>query len=168
MSTSSATRTITRSHTAVHLTSAIMGALTEILTHLGISASTLLTKWDQTYQPALEAWIMEGSLEQVVLECTRPNGSVDPIFEFPIEYFTDGSAALSHRHVALARQWVKVHSVPPGTTFAVICTYRFPESSQPGWTTTTRASTAGMRGVSLGTLAAGPHASASVRYYTKD
>ncbi|MGH2705749.1 MAG: hypothetical protein ACRDJ4_11825 [Actinomycetota bacterium] len=76
------------------------------------------------------------------------------MLEFPIEYYGDGSGSLSHRHVALARQWAKLKSVPTGTTF------------KAGWGPAQRASTSALRSVSLGTLAAGPHASASVRYLT--
>lgn len=167
MSTSTATRTVTRIHTAIHLTNAVLGAIAEILSHLGISAQRLLSAWDTDYEPALRAWIHEGSLAMIVLECQRPDGTAEPIFEFPIEYTADGSAALSHRHIALARQWLKLSSVPSGTTYRVLCTYNGWHSDQPGWTDATRASTTGMRSVSLGTLAAGPYAAASVRYLTR-
>lgn len=166
MSTGTSTRNITRAHTAVHLANAMQGAIAEILTHLGMSARSLLTVWERDYEPAIRAWIEEGSLDKVVLECRRPSGRVEPIFEFPIVYHADGSGSLSHRHVALARQWTKMNRVPAGTTYTIICTYNGRHSSQPGWRTTSRTSTAGMRSVTLGTLAAGPHASASIRYFT--
>lgn len=169
MSTNTTTYAITRSHTAVHLSNAISGAIAEILTHLGLpgSARSLMNTWDRTYDPSIRAWIEEGSLDRVIVECHRPSGRVEPIFEFPIDYSSDGSASLSHRHVALARQWVKLNTVPAGTTVEIICQYNGWHSDQPGWGPGQRASTAGMRSVTLGTLAAGPHASASIRYYTK-
>ncbi|MCP4308653.1 MAG: hypothetical protein GY788_28025 [bacterium] len=167
MSPSTSTRIVTRAHTAVHLTNAIEGAIAEILGHLGISARALLDKWGAEYEPAIQAWIKEGSLDAVILECTRPGGAVEPIFEFPIDYLTDGSASLSHRHVALARQWVKINRVPSGTTYRVICSYIGSHTPQSGWGRTTRTSTSGLDSVTLGTLAAGPHARASVRCYTR-
>ena len=166
MPTATTTYVVTRTHTATHLSNAVAGAIAEILTHLGISARSIMSEWSTEYDPAIRAWIIEGSLEKVVVECHRPSGSVDPVLEFPIEYYNDGSGNLSHRHVALARQWAKLKSVPTGTTFKVICAYNGPHSDQPGWGPAQRASTAALRSVSLGTLAAGPHASASVRYLT--
>lgn len=166
MSTLTATRTLTRAHTATHLTDAVAGAIAEILAHLGISARTLLMEWDTRYEPALRAWINEGSLAAVILECHRPNGTTEPIFEFPIEYMSDGSAGLSHRHVALARHWLKIGRVPGGTRHRILCSFNGRHSDQ-GWTSTTRVSTSGMRSVSLGTLATGPHAAASARYLTR-
>lgn len=159
--------TIVRSHTATHLSNAIAGAITEILTQLGISALTLASNWDQSYGPAIRAWIEEGALGVVIVECHRPGGDVEPIFEFPVEYTSDGSAGFSHRHLALARHWAKFSRVPAGTTFVIRCGYRFPPTDLHGWTWGTRASTAGLRGVTLGTLAAGPHAAASIRAYTR-
>lgn len=166
MTIATATRTITRAHTATHLSNAIAGALAEILEHLGISARPLMTAWPATYDPAIRQWIEEGSLSQMVLECHRPNGKVEPIFEFPVEYSDDGAAALSHRHVAQARLWVKLNRVPAGTTYKVICQHYGTPTSMPGWSDGYRASTVGLRGVTFGTLAAGPYASASIRAYT--
>lgn len=160
------TWTITRAHTATHLTNAIMGAIAEILTHLGISARSLMDLWDSVYQPAIWTWIAEGSLSQVVLECHRPSGRVEPILEFPIEYSSNGSASLSHRHVALARQWVKLNRVSAGTSWKILCQYRCTPTDMYGWTAGYRASTVGLRSVTLGTLAAGPYAAASIRAYT--
>ena len=167
MSLNTTTRAITRSHTATHLTNAVLGAIAEILSHLGVSARSLLAVWDTEYEPALHAWIYEGSLAMVILECVRPGGTVEPVFEFPIEYQSDGSAGLSHRHVALARQWLKLGRVPAGTTYRILCSYNGWHSEQPGWGSATRASVTGMRSVTLGTLAAGPHATASARYFTR-
>jgi len=164
--TATTTYVVTRTHTATHLSNAISGAIAEILTHLGISARTLMSDWSTEYDPAIRAWIIEGSLDKVVVECHRLGGSVDPVLEFPIEYHNDGSGSLSHRHVALARQWAKLTSVPTGTTFKIICTFNGPHSDQPSWGTARRASTSTLRSTSLGTLAAGPHASASVRYFS--
>lgn len=167
MSTATTTYTVTRAHTATHLSNAINGAIVEILTGLGIAASSLASRWPTEYDPAIRAWIQEGSLAAVVVECHQPGGVVAPILEFPIEYYSDGSGTLSHRHVAVARLWAKLTAVPSGTWFKVICTYHGFHSPQVGWGTTQRASTAGLTSNSFGTLAEGPHASASVRYYTQ-
>jgi hypothetical protein len=137
-----------------------------VLGHLGLPTRALINEWYDYYDPALCAWIEERSLKCVVVECHRPGGKIEPVLEFPIEY-TSSSAELSHRHVALARQWAKLTRVPSGTTFKVICQYNGYHSPQPHWGPTTRASTAGMRSVTLGTLAEGPGASASIRYLTR-
>jgi hypothetical protein len=166
MTTATSTYTVTRSHTATHLSNAICGAIVEILSTLGMSASSLANRWGAVYEPAIRAWIIEGTLAAIVVQCHQPGGAVAPILEFPIEYSNDGSGSLSHRHIALARLWAKLSPVPTGTTFKVICTYQGLPSDQHGWESTTRASTAGLVPNSLGTLAGGPHATASVRYYT--
>lgn len=167
MGTATTTHLITRAHTATHLTNAIAGAIADILGHLDIDTTRILTRWPHDYDPAIQAWINEGSLTAVIVECHRPDRSTHPVFEFPISYHTDGSANLNHRHVALARQWTKLNRVPTGTTVDIICTYRGPHSPQPGWGPTHRASTDGLRARTLGTLAAGPYAEASIRCYTK-
>lgn len=163
--TATSTYTITRVHTATHLSNAISGAIAEILTQLGISARSLMDDWAVEYDPAIRAWIEEGSLKMVVVECHRPNGAVDPVLEFPIDYYSDGSGELSHRHVALARHWAKLKNVPSGTTCKVICSYFGTHTPQPGWGSAIRASTAGLASGTFGTLASGPHAGASIRYY---
>ena len=53
---------------------------------------------------------------------------------------------------------------PAGTEFQLFCTYRGAHSTQPGWFPGTRASTAGLRSSTFGTLASGPHAAATLRY----
>lgn len=166
MGTATTTFAITRSHTATHLSEAIGGMIAEILGTLGISARTLMTEWEGRYAPAIRAWIEEASLDMVVVECRRPNGDVDPILEFPVAYQSDGSGEFSHRHVALARSLAKLAKVPSGTTFKIICSYNGYHTPQDGWSKTSRASTAGLRSNTLGSLAGGPHASASVRYLT--
>jgi hypothetical protein len=166
MSTSTATRVITRAHTATHLSNAIAGAIAEILGRLGISARLLMADWPQRYDPAIRAWMEEGSLASIRLECTQPNGKVEPIFEFPIEYFDDGSVELSHRHVALARQWVKINTVPSGSSVEVKCQYTGLHTPQNGWGSCDMAPTSHLQRVNFGTLAAGPYASAAVRMWT--
>ena len=161
------TYTITRTHTATHLSNTIHGALAEILTHLGISARSLMDQWHATYDPAIRTWVEEKSLSQVILECHRLDGTVEPILEFPIEYHADGSAGFSHRHEALARQWRKLNSVPIGTTWTIICQFRLIPTNMDGWSDARRSSTDELRSFTLGTLAAGPDASTSIRAYTR-
>ena len=164
--TSTATHLVTRVHTATHLSNAVAGAIADILSRLGISSRQLMADWPREYDPAIRAWIEEGSLASVWVECTQPRGTIEPIFEFPIEYFDDGSVELSHRHVALARQWVKINSVPSGTTVSVKCRYTGAHTPQLGWGPCELAPTAHLQRVNFGTLAAGPYASASVRMWT--
>ena len=66
--------------------------------------------------------------------------------------------------MALARSLAKLSKVPSGTTFKIVCSYNGYHTPQAGWSKTNRASTAGLRANTLGSLAGGPHASASVRY----
>lgn len=167
MPTATATHLVTRVHTATHLSNAVAGAIADILNRLGISSRQLMVDWPGQYDSAIRAWIEEGSLASVRVECTRPDGVAEPIFEFPIDYFDDGSVELSHRHVALARQWVKINSVPSGTTIVVKCSYSGAHTPQPGWGPCALAPTAHLQHINFGTLAAGPYASASVRMWTR-
>lgn len=166
--TSVSTHAHTRVNTATHLSDVILGSIADILATLGIDPTHLFADWE-TDQSAISAWIAEGSLRCVVLECHRLAGSVDPIFEFPVSY---DARRIGNRHftadrAALARYLAKLRTVPRGTTYRIFCNFNGPHSEQPGWSPGTRASVNGMRSSSFGTLAAGPHAGAGMRYYRK-
>jgi hypothetical protein len=165
MTTLTRTTTHTRTHTATYLSDVIMGAIGDILGALGINPATFFTDWDQD-QRAIAAWIEEGSLEQVVLECHRPDGTVRPVFEFPITYEPrgEGSASFVNSRAALARYQAKLTSVPSGTTHRLFCTFTAYHTPQRGWSPGTRASTAGLRSTSFGSLAEAPHARANLRF----
>lgn len=161
MSTSTWTTTYTYTHTATYLSDVIMGTIADVLALLGITPSDS-KRWDED-QAAIAAWIEEQSLEMVVLECCRPDGSARPIFEFPITYRA-GEGQFENSRASMARAHAKVSSVPYGTTYRLFCTFRTARTSQPGWGPGTRASTAGLRSTSFGSLADAPHASAGLRY----
>jgi hypothetical protein len=163
--TSTSTRTTTRTHTATHLTDVIMGAIADILADLRIDLTTLYRDWTQD-ENAIQAWILEGSLTEVVLECHQPGGITAPIIEFPVVYRSDGSgdAEFTASRARLARFRQKIDRVPAGTSYRVLCTFNGPHTPQPGWSPGNRASTAGLRSISYGTLGSAPDASASMRY----
>jgi Bacterial HORMA domain 2 len=167
MSSYTATTTYTRTHTATHLADVIMGSIADILGTLGIDPTRLFADWD-TDQGAIAAWITEGSLACVAIECHQPGGTVDPILEFPVSYTGtgEGDRKFTADRAALARYLAKLNRVPGGTTYRLFCSYNGDHSIQPGWSPATRASTAGMRSYSFGTLAAAPQATARLRYYT--
>ena len=160
--------TYTRTHTATHLADVILGSIADILGTLGIDATRVFADWD-TDQRAISAWIAEGSLASVTLECHQPNGAVVPIFEFPVSYAGtgEGDRKFTADRAALARYLAKLQSVPKGTVYKLFCSYNGSHSDQSGWGPGARASVSGMRSYSFGTLAAGPHASAGLRYFTK-
>ena len=164
MTTLTRTATHTRTHTATYLSDVIMGAIGDILGALGINPATFFTDWDQD-QRVIAAWIEEGSLEQVVLECHRPDGTVRPVFEFPITYGPrgEGSASFVNSRAALARYQAKFTSVPSGSTHRLFCSFNGYHTPQRGWSPGTRASTAGLRSTSFGSLAEAPHARANLR-----
>lgn len=168
VSTTTATSTYTRTHTATYLSDVLMATMRDVLDDLGISAARLLQDWDQD-QAAIAAWIAEGSLDRVVLECHRPSGDVDPVLEFPIRYDTanvgDRAFVTSQAHVLA--YLAKVSTVPSGSTFKIFCEFRAPRTPQPGWSTGYRSATDGLRARTVGTLASGPHASASMRLHTR-
>jgi hypothetical protein len=165
MSTATSTRTHTRTHTATFLSDVIMGAIGDILAVLRIDATSFSVDWDQD-QRAIAAWIEEGSLKAVVLECHRTSGTVKPIFEFRVSYEIggQGDATFLDSRAALARYQAKLVSVPSGTTHRLFGTFNGPRTPQPGWSPGTRVSTDGLRSTSFGSLAEGPHARASLRY----
>jgi len=160
--------TYTRTHTATHLADVILGSIADILGTLGLDATRIFADWD-TDQRAISAWIAEGSLTCVALECHQPSGAVTPILEFPVSYTGtgEGDRKFTADRAALARYLAKLQSVPRGTTYRIFCSYNGTHSDQPGWSAATRASTSGMRSYSFGTLAAAPHASTGLRYFTK-
>jgi hypothetical protein len=160
--------TYTRTHTATHLADVILGSVADILGTLGIDATRVFADWD-TDQRAISAWIEEGSLASVALECHQPDGSIAPIFEFPVSYVGtgEGDRKFTADRAALARFLAKLQSVPRGTVYRIFCSYNGSHSDQRGWGPGSRASVSGMRSYSFGTLAAGPHGSAGLRYFTK-
>jgi hypothetical protein len=160
--------TYTRTHTATHLADVILGSIADILGTLGIDATRVFADWD-TDQRAISAWIAEGSLASVTLECHQPSGAIAPIFEFPVSYAGtgEGDRKFTADRAALARYLAKLQSVPKGTVYKLFCSYNGSHSDQSGWGPGARASVSGMRSYSFGTLAAGPHASAGLRYFTK-
>jgi hypothetical protein len=165
MTISSHTLTYTRAHTATHLTGVILGTIGDILADLGISHVGFTRNWEQN-ESAIQAWITEGSLELVVLECHQPSGAVDPVIEFPVTYTAAGTgdAEFTASRARLARFRTKLDRVPVGTTCQLFCTFSGPHTSQPGWGPGTRASTGGLRGITFGTLGRAPHGSAGMRY----
>jgi hypothetical protein len=160
--------TYSRTHTATHLADIILGSIADILGTLGINATRVFADWD-THQHAISAWITEGSLASVALECHQPGGAVAPIFEFPVSYAgtVEGDRKFTADRAALARYLAKLQSVPTGTVYRLFCTYNGSHSDQTGWIPATRTSLTGMSSYSFGTLAAGPHASAGLRFFTK-
>jgi hypothetical protein len=151
----------TRTHTATHLADIILGSLGDLLARLGIDTARFQRRFDLN-EKAIAAWIEEGSLEEVVLECHRPGGTVDPIFEFPVTYGASEAGFVDSR-AAFARYLQKVGSVPSGTTYRLFCSFNGPRTEQDGWEPGTRASTDGLHSTSLGGLGEGPHARVSGR-----
>jgi hypothetical protein len=161
---STTTYTHTRTETAVYLTDVILGTIADMLAALGIDATRLYADWSQD-ERAIKKWIEEQSLDQVVLECHQPSGTVAPVIEFPVSYSPTGigDVSFSAQRAQLARFRAKLQTAPRGTTFALFCSFRKTHTPMPGWGPGNRASTAGLRAMNFGTLASAPHASASMR-----
>lgn len=167
-SVSTSVSTYTRAHTATHLADVILGSIADILATLKIDPTSIFADWN-THQSAISAWIEEGSLKCVAIECHRPSGTVDPIFEFPVSYTQSGTG---DRHftadrAARLQYMAKLQQVPSGTKFRIFCNFYGIPSEQPGWSPGERVSVDGMRSSSFGTLASGPHANAGMRFYRK-
>jgi hypothetical protein len=165
VSTHTSTVTTTRTHTATWLAEIILGTIADIMADLGVDATRFFREWDQD-EAAIKEWVLEGSLALVVLECHQPNGKVAPVLEFPVRYSAtgQGDANFTAHRASIARFRAKLDLVPPGTTYAILCSFEGPHSAQPGWGPGTRASTADLRATALGTIATAPDASASMRY----
>ncbi|MDT4995301.1 MAG: Bacterial domain 2 [Actinoplanes sp.] len=168
MSTATYSTLYTRTHTATYLTDVVLGSIGDILAHLGLGLTRHYATF-ATNETAINQWIHEESLDSVVLECTAPNGTIVLVAEFPLDYTGGGQqqAEFVNSRAALARYRAKLAAVPAGTTYRLVCTFRSAHTSMPGWSTTSRASTAGVSGYTFGTLAGAPHASASARFYLR-
>jgi hypothetical protein len=164
MTTATSVSTYTRTHTATYLAELVLGTVGDLLAALGIDSGRLYTDWDQD-QAAIEKWIDEQSLAMVVLECRQPSGKVAPVFEFPISYsaYGLGDAAFTAQRAKIARYRAKLESVPAGTTYGLVCTFRGARTEMPGWHSGSRASTEGLRSTNFGVLGSAPHGSASMR-----
>lgn len=166
MTSATYTYAFTRTHTATHLTDVILGTIGDILSDLKINAWSLTDRWEM-HEAAIKAWITEGSLKAVILECLPPSGPTKPVIEFPVTYTAGGTgdAEFTASRARMARFLAKLDRVPAGTTFRLVCTYNGTPSPQPGWSETTRASTSTLRSLNFGTIGSAPHASADVRYH---
>jgi hypothetical protein len=164
MTVATYTYSYTITQTATYLSEMIMGEISNLFAQLGITPNNA-ARW-KLDESAIAAWIEEGSLDTVVLECRRPDGTVRPIFEFPITYRSSADGTFENSRAAIARARTKISSVPRGTTYRLFCTFRFPSSDQPGWFAGTRASTDGLRSTSFGVLADAPHARADLRRWS--
>ncbi|ESZ99762.1 hypothetical protein E0F15_08710 [Frankia sp. B2] len=164
--TSTITYNYTRAHTATHLTDIILGTITDILADLKIDTTLFGRDWKQN-EDAIKAWIEEGSLDTVVLECHQPSGTVAPVIEFPVSYTAggNGNAEFTASRARAARFRAKFDRVPTGTTHRLICTFNAPHTPQPGWGPGQRASTDGLQSITFGTLGSAPRASTGMRYY---
>lgn len=164
--TSTYTYTTARVHTATHLSDVIMGALSGLILELGLDHKQLQRTW-AVDQQAIKAWILEGSLNMVALECNQPSGRVAPVIEFPVSYDSAGNGDIEFTasRARLARFMNKLASVPAGTTFRLFCSFNGYHSPQPGWSTASRASTTGLSSTTFGTLATAPGATAGMRLY---
>ncbi|WP_067695970.1 hypothetical protein [Nocardia jejuensis] len=164
--TSTHTYSYTQTHTATHLTDVILGTITEILADLGVNMDRLYRDWVQT-ENAIKAWIEEGSLAAVVLECHQPSGGVVAVIEFPVSYTSsgEGDTEFTASRARLSRFRAKLDQVPAGTTYKLLCTHNRTPSDQPGWGAGHRSNTVGLQGITFGTLGSAPHASTGMRYY---
>jgi hypothetical protein len=162
MSTFTSTTTYTYTHTATYLSDVIMGTIGDVVALLGIKPHDA-ARWDLD-QLAIAAWIEERSLDMVVLECHRPGGAARPIFEFPVSYDVSGAGQFEDSRASWARYQAKISSVPAGTSYKLVCTFRTSRTPQPGWGPGVRSSTSGLQSASFGSLAEAPHARASMRY----
>ena len=140
-----------------------MGAIADMLALLGIAA--------QRHRPLGPGRARDRRLDRgavrwstVVLECHRPDGTVRPIFEFPVTYEIAGEGAI--RELAGGDGARPREDQPGALGHHLQARLRLPHgpSRHNGWSPATRASTDGLRSTSFGSLAEAPHARASLRY----
>lgn len=159
---------LTRTHTANHLSDVVMSSIGDILATLGINASRFHRDWAQNFN-AISAWIEEGTLKTVSVECHRPDGTVKPVFDFEVSYTNGGvgDRKFTADNASLLKYLAKLETVPAGTTYRLFCSYNSHwHSDQDGWSAGTKASTAGLRSRTVGTLAGGPDATATTRIHS--
>jgi hypothetical protein len=157
--------TATRAQTAVHVTGAVMDTFQNVLASLGLSSRYLDRHWD-TIETGLKAWIDEGSLEHVQLECGDARDP-DAVFLIPLSYRTAGNGDLAFvtSHARVVRALAKLESVPAGTDYRVVVKTKSWAKELDGWSSTTAADTSGLSSYELGGVAGAPHASASLTYF---
>lgn len=166
--TTTSTYNFTFTETAVYLADVILGSVADVVAALGLSPATSATRVQQD-ETAIIQWIKEKSLDAVVLEFTDSRGIAVEVFEFDVVYkpYGDADSEFYADRASLARYRAKLKQLPSGTTWRLVCTYRTAHTTMPGWTSTTRASTDGMRSTTFGTLGAGPGASSTLRRHSR-
>ena len=148
------------------MSDAIMTSIGDILATLGINTSRFYADWTQDTR-AISNWVEEGSLQTVTLECHQPDGVVRPAFDFEVNYTAGGigDAKFTLDNAAVQKYAAKIASVPVGTTYRLVCSFRAGSNrtKQPGWEPGARASTAHLRTRTIGTVAGAPGATATAR-----
>jgi hypothetical protein len=91
------------------------------------------------------------------------------VFNVPLSYKVSGAGDITFitSQARLTRALAKLESVPPGTSYRVVVTYRGSHSTVDGWSLTSAADTSRMGSYALGGLASGPDASASMIYFSR-
>ncbi|MFY0407930.1 hypothetical protein [Solicola sp. PLA-1-18] len=159
---------LTRTHTANHLSDVIMSSVGDILAALKINTNRFYSDWTQDCA-AISAWIEEGTLKTVALECHRPDGVVKPVFDFDVSYTNGGvgDRKFVADNASLLKYMAKLDEVPAGTTYRLFCSFNSHwHSPQAGWSPGSKASTSGLRSRTVGTLAGGPDATATTRIHS--
>ena len=165
--TTTSTYNFTFTETAVYLADVILGSVADVVAALGLSPATSATRVQQD-EAAIVQWIKEKSLELVVLESTDSAGLPSKCSSSTLSTSrTETRTASSTPTGEASRYRAKLKQLPSGTTWRLVCTYRTAHTTMPGWTSTSRASTDGMRSTTFGTLGAGPGASSTLRRHSR-
>jgi hypothetical protein len=159
------THSSTRVRTAVYLTDAIMGTFETILARFGLSPMYLKMHWSNI-EDGLVTWITEGSLKSVQLECGDPDNP-HAVFQVPLDYTTtgDGDIAFVTSQARITRAMAKFSTIPRGVDYRIVVEHHGSHTPVDGWTSTTTADTSNLAKYSLGSVASGPDARATLNYF---
>jgi len=157
---------VTRTTTAVHVAAKLVAAIGVILNELGLGALYKSYGQWEFIEKSLRTWMAASGLERVSLEVYDPaKDEALAVCRFPISYFDpDATEATFQQDLAMARYGAAKAraAMRSNAVFRLLVWTKPGATAISGWSDTTARSTDGMIKISGGTIAAGPHASASL------
>lgn len=162
---------VNRTTTATYVASKLLGAIGLILQELGLGA--LYKNYSQWafIETSFQTWMEEGTLESATLEVFDPaSDEALTVCKFPISYYDPKADERTFQQdFAIAQyQARKARLAMRSNTDFRVLVYRKPWAKViSGWSTTRARSTDGMTKLSAGSVASGPHASASLEIWIR-
>jgi len=149
--------TYTYAHSATYVTDQMLRSLRLIIMLVGLDQSKFVNNWD-TYERAINTWLLSGHLRTVILEISHPSKGLVTRPQFDIDYrYGSGEGSMWVDTDALRYAIAKFGTIPAVCNYKVTLVVAPGEPYVHGWKDGSLFSTAGFFKQGLGTTI-GTHA----------